>query len=62
MVTTWLYRAASLPPFFQNRVMSSSRPDYAEYVTGFGLDPSVTEPFTLLAVGFAAHIAAVLRV
>ena len=44
-----VYRSDSLPPFFQNRVMQSSRPDYAEYVTALGLDPRVTEPFTLLA-------------
>lgn len=44
-----VYRSESLPPFFQNRVMQSTRPDYAEYVTALGLDPKVTEPFTLLA-------------
>jgi hypothetical protein len=43
-----IYRSETLPPFFQNRVMSSSRPDYPEYVSSLGLDPRVA-PFTLLA-------------
>jgi len=43
-----IYRSETLPPFFQNRVMPSSRPDYPEYVTSLGLEPGVA-PFTLLA-------------
>lgn len=44
-----VYRSESLPAFFQNRVMQSSRPDYEEYVTALGLDPALAEPFTVLA-------------
>jgi hypothetical protein len=44
-----VYHCDTLPPFFQNRVMQSTRPDYNEYVTSLGLDPKLTEPFTLLA-------------
>lgn len=44
-----VYQADVLPPFFQNRVMRSTRPDYEEYVTSLGLDPKATAPFTLLA-------------
>jgi hypothetical protein len=42
------YRSETLPPFFSNRVMSSSRPDFEEYVRNLGLE-GVTEPFTVLA-------------
>jgi hypothetical protein len=42
------YRFSSLPPFFMNRVMSTARPEFEDYVRSLGLE-GVTEPFTVLA-------------
>jgi len=46
---TTTYRSRELLPFFKNRVLSPSRPDYPEYVAALALDSAV-EPMTLLAV------------
>lgn len=35
-------RSRELPPFFRNRLMPTSRPDYGEYVAQLGLDPTST--------------------
>jgi hypothetical protein len=45
-----VYRSRQLLPFFQNRVLSPSRPDYLEYVESLALDAREAEPMTLLAV------------
>ena len=47
-----LYRSRELLPFFKNRVLSRSRPEYASYVASLdlALDAAQTEPMTLLAV------------
>lgn len=45
-----VYRSRELLPFFQNRVLSPSRPDYLEYVESLALDARQAEPMTLLAV------------
>jgi hypothetical protein len=47
---TRLYRSRDLPPFFKNRLMTSSRPDYPRYLAELGLKPSdAAEPMTVLA-------------
>jgi hypothetical protein len=45
-----VYRSRELLPFFKNRVLSPSRPDYGEYVDSLALDAASAEPMTLLAV------------
>ena len=45
-----LYRSRELLPFFRNRVMSPSRPDYPEYIEALAMDAQTAEPMTLLAV------------
>jgi hypothetical protein len=45
-----VYRSRELLPFFKNRVLSPSRPDYLEYVESLALDAREAEPMTLLAV------------
>ncbi|HTV20517.1 MAG TPA: HIRAN domain-containing protein [Polyangiaceae bacterium] len=47
-----LYRSHELLPFFKNRILSRSRPEYAGYVAALdlALDAAETEPMTLLAV------------
>ncbi|MEY4549578.1 MAG: hypothetical protein RL685_5773 [Pseudomonadota bacterium] len=45
-----LYRSRELLPFFKNRVLSPSRPDYPEYIEALALDARTAEPMTLLAV------------
>lgn len=44
-----LYRSADLPPFFENRVMSRRRPDFADYVRALRLDVEGATPFEVLA-------------
>src|SRR5688572_12083318 len=43
-----IYRSRELLPFFKNRVLLPSRPDYLEYLESFALDRAA-EPMTLLA-------------
>jgi hypothetical protein len=43
-----VYRSRELLPFFKNRVLSPSRPDYLEYIESLSLD-APAEPMTLLA-------------
>jgi hypothetical protein len=43
-----VYRSRDLFPFFANRLMSSSRPDYPSYVQSLGLD-SNADPMLILA-------------
>lgn len=43
-----VYVSRELFPFFQNRVMRPSRPDYAGYVTELGLSPATADPIALL--------------
>src|SRR5690606_32438330 len=45
-----VYRSSELPPFFKNRVLSPSRPDYGEYMETLALDPATADPVTVLAV------------
>lgn len=45
-----VYRSSELPPFFKNRVLSPSRPDYGEYVETLALDPATADPVTILAI------------
>lgn len=44
-----VYRSKELPPLFSNRLMPTSRADYAEHVGRLGLSPDEAEPFTVLA-------------
>ncbi len=44
-----VYRSRDLFPFFTNRLMQPSRPDYAAYIGNLGLDPSMADPFAILA-------------
>jgi hypothetical protein len=44
-----VYRSASLPPLFENRVMPRSREDFGAYVEALGLAPEHAEPFSVLA-------------
>ncbi len=44
-----VYRSEDLPPFFANRVMPRSRPDFANAVAWLGLDPSTADEMTILA-------------
>lgn len=46
---TSTYRGRQLFPFFKNRVMPPSRPDYAGYVLELGLSVESAEPLELLA-------------
>jgi hypothetical protein len=43
------YLSRELFPFFQNRVMPRSRPDYAGYVAELGLSVDTADPLALLA-------------
>lgn len=45
---TTVYRSSRLFPFFENRVMSSSRPDFAAFLESIGLNDGAT-PFEILA-------------
>jgi hypothetical protein len=45
-----VYRSRELLPFFKNRVLSASRPDYPDYIETLALDAQVAEPMTLLGV------------
>lgn len=49
---TKVYRSRELLPFFRNRVLSRSRPEYEGYVAALDLDldAAEAEPMTLLAV------------
>jgi len=44
------YRSEKLFPVFQNRVLSSKRSDFPEYVSWLGLDPSHADPISILSV------------
>lgn len=43
-----VYRSDLLFPFFENRLMRKSRPDYTEYVEGLGLDPVTSDEMAIL--------------
>jgi hypothetical protein len=43
-----VYRSRSLFPFFANRVMPTTRPDYMEYVEVLGLDPTEADSIAIL--------------
>lgn len=43
------YHSDSLFPFFKNRVMNPSRPDYGTFLEWLGLDPNEQDPLVLLA-------------
>ena len=45
-----VYVSRSLFPFFQNRVMSPHREDYAEYVSRLGVPPDERDPLPFLAI------------
>ena len=47
---TQVYRSRELLPFFTNRVLSPSRPDYVRHVESLALDADTAEPMTLLAL------------
>ncbi|ROR18579.1 hypothetical protein EC845_3554 [Comamonas sp. BIGb0124] len=44
------YLSKSLFPFFRNRVISKSRPEYKNYISWLGLNETPTTPMELLAV------------
>lgn len=43
-----IYKSDHLFPFFENRLMRKSRPDYAEYVQMLGLDPTSADEMAIL--------------
>lgn len=43
----WAYRASELFPLFKNRVMASSRPDFADYLRSLDLSPNA-DPIEIL--------------
>jgi hypothetical protein len=45
-----LYESAELFPLFQNRLISTKREDYAEYLTRLDLSPEHADPFEILAI------------
>ena len=45
-----VYRSRELLPFFKNRVLSPSRPDYEQHVESLTLEAETAEPMTLLAL------------
>jgi hypothetical protein len=45
-----VYRSRELLPFFKNRVLSPSRPDYEQHVESLTLEADTAEPMTLLAL------------
>jgi hypothetical protein len=47
---TQVYRSKELLPFFKNRVLSPSRPDYEQHVESLALEPDTAEPMTLLGL------------
>ena len=44
-----VYRSSQLPPLFSNRLMSTSRSDFADHVNRLALRVDEAEPFTVLA-------------
>ena len=44
-----VYRSRQLFPMFANRVLSGSRPDYAEHLEQLGLPPSTSSPILILS-------------
>ena len=44
-----VYRSRELMPLLQNRLLQSSRPDYADYLGQLGLTVESAEPFTVLS-------------
>lgn len=47
---TQVYRSRELLPFFKNRILSPSRPDYEQHVESLALGSDAAEPMTLLAL------------
>ncbi len=45
-----LYESAELFPLFQNRLISTKREDYAEYLNRLDLSPERADPFEILAI------------
>jgi hypothetical protein len=45
-----IYYSKSLFPFFQNRVIGKSRPDYKNYLNWLGLDEVTGDPLSVMAV------------
>lgn len=43
-----IYRSDHLFPFFENRLMRKSRPDYVDYVRALGLDPDTADEMAIL--------------
>ena len=46
------YQSEKLFPFFEKRLMNRRRPERAEYLRGFGLDPARWDPVSELAAPF----------
>ncbi len=44
-----VYRSRTLFPMFTNRLLSSSRSDFPEYIALLGLPPTTTSPMTILS-------------
>ena len=45
-----LYESSELFPLFQNRLISTKREDYAEYLQRLDLSPECADPFEILAI------------
>ena len=45
-----MYESAELFPLFQNRLISTKREDYAEYLSRLDLSPERADPFEILAI------------
>ncbi len=45
-----VYESSELFPIFTNRLLSTSRPDYAEFLRRLGLNPDNADPLTILGV------------
>jgi HIRAN domain-containing protein len=45
-----VYRSRELLPFFKNRVLSPSRPDYEQHLASLDIEGETVEPMTLLAL------------
>ncbi len=51
-----VYRSKELFPFFANRLMPRSRPDFAEYLSWLDLDPDTATPIQVLGRGGGARV------
>jgi len=51
-----VYRSRELFPFFANRLMPRSRPDFAEYLSWLDLDPGTATPIQVLGRGGGARV------